>query len=305
MEVVVDEDPTHRILAIILVALLSAALFAVILWLLCLPVSRYIVLMRVACIFGLLSVEGQCAITFAPALSMPLTRGIVDLLQSTGTASFFIAELEFLKLMAPHIQNFQPHWVVWGQLLVAATGLANYAANIIDIFTEFQMRLSVLLIEITLAPLCIFDFLQQSFLLYFVLWRLKTATTTFRVCFAAIIVTGFAVAVISGIVIEGAQNSLNAYRLIGVTMYSGLQLLGALSMLLLRGVLAKRKRPPPAGQRSPRRLLSAKRLRSFGARKSRDMREVLLAEPKLVTPSNTVVQQRPGHDTVPVTRSTI
>ncbi|KAI8928221.1 hypothetical protein BC831DRAFT_449660, partial [Entophlyctis helioformis] len=106
------------------------------------------------------------------------------------TIAFVLAELEYLRLLVPHVTSISPSALSWAQGVVSCIALVftlssfyrQLPSNLTRFFNIFNM--------IVAMSSGIYDLCQQLFLLYVVYRKLRKTSTVFRIGYTALIGLG-------------------------------------------------------------------------------------------------------------------
>ncbi|KAI8929406.1 hypothetical protein BC831DRAFT_444296 [Entophlyctis helioformis] len=117
------------------------------------------------------------------------------------TVIFVLSELEFLKILSPFVGGrISPIIVTRIQIVTAFVGLTTTAASFIDYMPASIRIWFIRDAYIFTGCVQIYDISQQCYLLYYVLYKLKGATTLFRAQYAGVILLGVTFVILGAVV---------------------------------------------------------------------------------------------------------
>ncbi|KAI8928149.1 hypothetical protein BC831DRAFT_449418 [Entophlyctis helioformis] len=210
------------------------------------PTSVYTIGMRVSCI----AVPPTVALYIVSWLVIPtgnghvVIEGLAIVCRVVAIITFFLAQLEFLKILAPHMPSISPQVVRRTQAVVGVVGLIVFAAQF-GRFVVTDMRLLDNSIAILSAAAAFYDTWQQSLLLYFVLWKLKGAPFGYRVLFGTLIaLSGFSLTITA--VVALLFKETYSQRMLAVMLSMGYGIFSIECLMVLHRVLqgVKERRLP-------------------------------------------------------------
>ncbi|KAI8925983.1 hypothetical protein BC831DRAFT_458518 [Entophlyctis helioformis] len=224
------------------------------------PPSRYSHGLRATTAIGMLAVTTAAIMYLGPGFNTHMAiRLPMNLANFAFLGVFVLTELEFLKVLAPFVGGWlSPAAVGWVQLVALCGNLLRLSAA----FREYMPARPAFVIDrfgfYWTFAVGAYDFIQQAFLLYFVLGRLKTASVMFRIQYACIVGVSLIVLMLTGIyttrtVTAGVTDPLVwlalvlAVPIFAMTSFAGMELLRLMLNQSKRGIAAKKplslKRP--------------------------------------------------------------
>nr|KAJ3418614.1 hypothetical protein HK105_008098 [Polyrhizophydium stewartii] len=228
---------------IVFTALLAAGLASLSAAVMRMPSSTYVRFVQLSAIVSIFPPIAQLLVTYVPRFSTPLCRGLANFVGTIGTTIFFCAELEFLKLLSPFVGHKLALQLCLAQVVVVFAGIASTSGNFTDIFTAFRMRLSLYAVVVLQCPMIMCDVVQRVYLLHFVFKRLRGASMRFRIGFSVITLSCIPTVTAAVLVLFLSPNTLNAWRLLGTTLYWMFELLSLVGTLMLREALQRARSP--------------------------------------------------------------
>ncbi|EGF77234.1 hypothetical protein BATDEDRAFT_91985 [Batrachochytrium dendrobatidis JAM81] len=122
----------------------------------------------------------------------PVGTSMSNVLRGIETICFIVAQLEFLKILTPFFGYVTPKAVTYVQIGVVAVSQIYLITAFYPFFPGAFYSLRWVQI-IWPSALGIYDLMQQTFLVYFVLYRLRDTTATFRIQFVLLAVSCFVI----------------------------------------------------------------------------------------------------------------
>ncbi|KAI8925240.1 hypothetical protein BC831DRAFT_461878 [Entophlyctis helioformis] len=152
------------------------------------PTSSYITGIRICTV--MVELSAACFVT-AWLIVPPDTHATASrIIQRLGTAGivamitiFFWSQLEFLKVIAPFVATFSSHTVLVVQCVVLIIGLAVFAGQLSLTVVETHAELFDATLSAWGVAIAIYDQIQQGFLFYFIMYKLKTTPFGLRLTY--------------------------------------------------------------------------------------------------------------------------
>ncbi|KAL2911934.1 hypothetical protein HK105_208598 [Polyrhizophydium stewartii] len=166
-----------------------------------------------------------------------------------------LAELEFLKLLAPFLPGVSPRVIARVQVGAAVLGVVYIASAVQPFLPEAWWQPIEVFWLVYLLSLGVYDVAQHVYLLHFVVVRMRGATVEFKRRYVAVIATGFVI-LASGLVLafvfDVSVVDPSGSMLLLTALLPAFELCALQSILQLRAALAAHARR--AQVRMPREL---------------------------------------------------
>nr|KAJ3412768.1 hypothetical protein HK105_002261 [Polyrhizophydium stewartii] len=166
-----------------------------------------------------------------------------------------LAELEFLKLLAPFLPGVSPRVIARVQVGAAVLGVVYIASAVQPFLPEAWWQPIEVFWLVYLLSLGVYDVAQHVYLLHFVVVRMRGATVEFKRRYVAVIATGFVIlasAFVLAFVFDVSVVDPSGSMLLLTALLPAFELCALQSILQLRAALAAHARR--AQVRMPREL---------------------------------------------------